>query len=484
MNIKRLYTSIYEFFSEKWIETHEESKASFLEKFAHFALLVLKSFLRNKCPLRATALAYATLLALVPLLAVGVSITSGLLQEKGQEATRDLIERFVDAAVPQLKWVEPDKLPPEFIGPPMPSSARQQVIDRINEFIANIQAKTLGASGILGLILVAILLLSNIEDTFNDIWGVTRGRSWFRRVVQYWTTISLGPIALVAAVVLFSSNYLQSTEKFIEEFRLLRLLGTLFFQALPFLFISVAFALLYKVIPNTQVHWGAAVIGGMVGGTSWLLVSTSSAMFAGKIFTASKIYGTALAIIPIFLIGLYFSWLIVLFGSQVAYAYQNRVVYVQEKKAENVSQRGREYVALRVMALVAQRFELAAKPPTLLEISTRLGVPSRLVGRVIQPLCEHSLVHAVAVGNEDGYAPGRPLENITCHDIINTLRSTGGYLETRSDSSRQPICDEFDRIYAAERERASAITLKQLVARINAEGISEPEDILPLKHTA
>ena len=472
-NIKRLYTSVYEFFSEKWIETHEESKASILEKFAHFCLLVFKSFLRNKCPLRATALAYATLLALVPLLALGVSITSGVLREKGQDATRNLIERLVDAAVPQLKQMEP--IEGETV------DARTQVVTRIDEFIGNVQTKTLGGTGILGLILVAILLLSNIEDTFNDIWGVTRGRSWFRRVVQYWTTISLGPIALVAGVILFTSNYMESTESFIHRFGFL---GGLFFKALPFVFISVAFALLYKVMPNTQVHWVAAIIGGIVGGTFWLGVNHFSAVFAGKVFTMSRIYGTALAIIPIFLIGLYFSWLIVLLGSQVAYAYQNRVVYVQEKKAENVSQRGREYVALRVMALVAQRFDIGARPPTLLEISTRLGVPSRLVGRVIQPLCENGLVHAVAVANEDGYAPARPLENITCHDIINSLRCVGAQLDTREDSSRHLVCAEFDRIYEGERERAAAVTMKQLVNRITAEGISEPEDILPLKHTA
>jgi membrane protein len=471
-NIKRLYTSVYEFFSEKWIETHEESKASFLEKFAHFCLLVLKSFLRNKCPLRATALAYATLLALVPLLAVGVSITSGLLQERGRDATRDLIERFVDAVVPQLKEVPRAEGETE--------DARTQVVGRINEFIANIQAKTLGASGILGLILVAILLLSNIEDTFNDIWGVTRGRSWFKRVVQYWTTISLGPIALVAGVVLFTSNYMDSTEGFIQRFGFLGL----FLKALPFVFITIAFALLYKVMPNTQVHWVAAIIGGVVGGGFWLTVNHFSAIFASRVFTMSKIYGTALAIIPIFLIGLYFSWLIVLLGSQVAYAYQNRVVYVQEKKAENVSQRGREYVAFRLMALIAQRFDIAARPPSLLEISTRLGVPSRLVGRVIQPLCESSLIHAVAIGNEEGYAPARPLEAITCHDIINTLRSTGGQLDTREDASRPLICAEFERIYEGERERAAAVTLKELVTRMNAEGISEPKDILPFKHTA
>jgi membrane protein len=468
VNIKRLYTSIYEFFSEKWIETHEESKASILEKFAHFCLLVLKSFLRNKCPLRAIALSYATLLALVPLLAVGVSITSGLLQKEGQKATRDLIERFVDAAVPQLKEV------PKIEGETQ--DARTQVVNRIHQFIGNIQAKTLGAGGILGLILVAILLLSNIEDTFNDIWGVTRGRSWFRRVVQYWTTISLGPIALVTGVVLFTSNYLEPAETFMQRFGFL---ATLFFKALPFVFISLAFALLYKVMPNTQVHWVAALIGGVVGGTFWLGLNLFSAMFAGRIFNMSVIYGTALAIIPIFLIGLYFSWLIVLLGSQVAYAYQNRIVYVQEKKAENVSQRGREYVAMRVMALIAQRFDSGAAAPTLLEISTQLGVPSRLVGRVIQPLCESRLVNAVAVANDDGYAPARPLDTITCHDIINSLRCAGAYLDTREDPARPVVCAEFERIYEGERERASAVTLKQLIERL----ATAPE-ALPWKNTA
>lgn len=463
--IKRAYSAVHDFLTEKWIESHEESKAPWFEKVAHFCLLVLKSFTRNKCPLRATALSYTTLLALVPLLAVGVSITSGLLQEKGQEATRQLIERFVDAVVPQLQLVAPSETAPpdpNFIGPaPPPSNARLQVVNQIEEFISNIQAKTLGASGILGLILVAILLLSNIEDTFNDIWGVTRGRGWFWRLVQYWATISLGPIALVAGVVLFSNTYMQSAESFITN---LGWLGQLFFKALPFVVVSAAFALLYKFMPNTQVNWSAALIGGVVGGSFWLLINIFNAVFLNRVLAMSKIYGTALALIPIFLIGLYFSWMIVLFGAQVAYAYQNRLVYVQEKKAESVSQRTREYVALRVMTFIAERFEHGLRPPTLLEISTRLGVPSRLVGRVMHPLSEANLVICAAVANEEGYAPARPLEAITLHDILYSLRGGAGHeLETREDPSRATVCAEFEKVEAVERQRASAVTLKQLV---------------------
>src|SRR3954467_2265516 len=101
VKLKKLYSETYDFISEKWVITHDEQQASRLQRFAHFWLLVFKSFARNKGPLRATALAYTTLLGLVPLLAVGFGITSTLLKEKGALATRELIERFVDAAVPQ-----------------------------------------------------------------------------------------------------------------------------------------------------------------------------------------------------------------------------------------------------------------------------------------------------------------------------------------------------------------------------------------------
>src|SRR5512141_1155151 len=103
--LRKLYHEIYEFLTEKWIETHEEGQISRLHRFGHCWLLVFKSFARNRCPLRATALAYTTLLALVPLLAVVVSVTTSLLQEKGEAATSEMIKRFVQAAVPQLELV-------------------------------------------------------------------------------------------------------------------------------------------------------------------------------------------------------------------------------------------------------------------------------------------------------------------------------------------------------------------------------------------
>lgn len=489
--VRKLYTAAYEFVTEKGIETHEEAQASRTQRFAHFWLLVIKSFGRNRCPLRATALAYTTLLALIPLLAVSFGIVSGFLREKGPNATKELIGQLIDAAVPQLKLLDDQKrlqalqqaAAAEQAGaaPATNTNAseikltpREEAINRIDELINNANSKTLGFTGFVGLIFVAILLLSTIEGTFNDIWGVTRGRTWLRRVLQYWAMISLGPIAMFSVIYLVSTQYFKSGQEVVET---LPLVGKFVVKALPFILMSFIFALLYKMIPNTEVYWRAAFVGGLVGGSLWLLLNILNYMNLSRVVNMSKIYGTALGIIPIFLIGLYFSWLIMLFGAQVAYAFQNREVYLQEKKAESVNQRNREYVALRVVTLIAQRFEYAQKPPTVLEIATELAIPSRLIGRVLQPLTEAGLVLEATSGkNEVTYAPARPTETITCHDVLHTLRAGGGQeLETRDERARPVVCAHFERIADAERQAAMTVTLKDMVHQISTVALPDEQ---------
>src|SRR5438874_6636219 len=482
LKVKKIYRDTYDFITEKWVLTHDEQSASRLQRFAHFWLLVFKSFSRNKGPLRATALAYTTLLGLIPLLAVGFGVASSFLKEN-RESTRKIMQQFVDAVVPQLQLLKTDTNKVEkaensksrsleasagaeaqtnlavnaaatnsaFLGPQLPSaaqlrdeSARDRVVTYITQFIWNAQSKTLGITGILGFVVVAVMLLSTIEDTFNDIWGVTRGRSWFRRFVQYWTTISLGPLTLALVVALVSSSVFQSSHHKIET---LPFVGVFILKRiLPFVLVSASFALFYKLMPNTQAHWRAASVAGDVGGSLWLLMNILSALQLSKVAQMSHIYGT-LSLIPIFLIGLYFSWLILLFGAQVAYALQNRKMYLQERKAEGVNQRGREYVAVRVMTYLAQRFEHGARPPTILELATLLGVPSRLIGRVLQPLMQAGLVLEVGGGTEAAYSPARPLETINCHDILHSLRVVGGHeVVTRDEPTRIHVSAELDKI--------------------------------------
>ncbi len=120
------------------------------------------------------------------------------------------------------------------------------------------------------------------------------------------------------------------------------------------------------------------------------------------------------------------------------------------------------------MTYLAKRFEEGAKPAPTPEIASELGVPSRLVGRVLEPLVEGHLVLEVACANQTGYAPARPLENISCHDILHIMRVYGGQeLDTRQEPSRSVVNAEFQKIQTAESQVASSVTLKDLVSKIH-----------------
>jgi membrane protein len=248
-------------------------------------------------------------------------------------------------------------------------------------------------------------------------------------------------------------------------------IGEFLFAALPFVVLSLAFGLLYQLIPNTRVQPAAALVGGIVGGSLWQLNNKLSFLYVSKALSYSQIYGS-LSIIPLFLVGMYLSWLILLFGAQVAYAYQNRQSYLQEKQAEGVNQRGREFVALRLMTNIAQHFQRGAHPPSVNQLASALGVPSRLIGNVLRPLLEANLA-VEAFDKEAGYVPARPLPQITAHDILTALRVGQGLeLATHDDGTRAFVRCKFEAICDAEREVAGEMTLEELANQAPAVPVS------------
>ncbi|HEY2952061.1 MAG TPA: Rrf2 family transcriptional regulator, partial [Verrucomicrobiae bacterium] len=143
-------------------------------------------------------------------------------------------------------------------------------------------------------------------------------------------------------------------------------------------------------------------------------------------------------------------------------------VYLQEKKAESVHQQGREFVALRIMTLVGRAFLRGEPPPSGHEIATTLAVPSRLVGRLLQCLEANKLIVSV-LNDETGYAPARPLDQITAHDILQALRAgQGQQLATHEDPTRARVRAELDRIQTAERQAAN-VTLQSLAEEAQSE---------------
>lgn len=472
------------------------------ERFVHFWVLVVRSYVRNRCPVRAAALSYTTLLALIPMLAVGMSVSSLFLKTQGEEKIGAFIEEFIAYMVPDapdvrvsedaFDWesyaatllqtngvattetadtnASPAVIASSLVRDVRVVAAKERAAAQIRQFIENTYSGTLGTVGVVILLSTVILMLTRVEDTFNDIWGVTRGRDWLARVTNYFTAIALGPTLLIAAIGLSSGPRFQKTRGLLEA---VPFLEPLLSQLLPVALISVTFALFYKLMPNTKVHFSAALVGGGLAGLAWHLFNQFSIHLGSSAVNADKIYGS-LALVPLLMIGLYVVWVIVLFGAQVAYAFQNRESYFQERLADNVNQRGREFVALRLMTCIGQSFQRGLPPPSVAEMSRELGIPSKLVSQVLQTLLAARLVDEVH-GAAASYVPARPLETINCHHILLALRATQGQeLVTREEPVREEVFGEFARILAAEKAAATTVSMLTLVNRAQARLALQP----------
>ncbi len=461
-NWTRRRDAVLNFFHEKGIESEDTLAHSWLRRFAHLCLLVGRGFIRNRCPVRASALAYTTLLALVPLLAVAVSIATAVLQKQGEKPVAQLIDNLVKYAAPALNL--------EAGAQNTDGTGRDKVVGQITSFIANINSGTLGVTSALALLFVGISLLRTIEAAFNDIWGVTQGRTWARSIVYYWAAITLGPLLLAGAIALTTGPHLSRSQELLHA---VPFLGAMLFRVLPFVILSLGFAAFYAFMPNTRVHWKAALAGGIVGGCLWQLNNLCNVIYVSKAASFTSIYGP-LAVLPLFLVGLYFSWLIVLLGAQVAYAAQNRQAYLQEKQAGGMSQRGCEFVGLRVMTHLAARFGRGGEPPTADELAKHLDVPLRLVSRLLAAFVEGRLLLEVS-GREIRYTPARPVEDINAHDVLQALRAGQGREPvTRDDAQRPGVRAQFDRILSSERAASAPVTLALLAGLRGEAGRARP----------
>ncbi|HTI68790.1 MAG TPA: YhjD/YihY/BrkB family envelope integrity protein [Candidatus Limnocylindria bacterium] len=484
-------------------EVFDESKPpNRLQRISHFWSLVWRFFWANRCHVRASALAYTTLLAMVPLLAVSISVALAIFQGAGKDKLKGWIQELVVNVAPALEQATgapisdphtgtavpvddpllfPDSpantdaltgktVVPSNTGPTPEKVAKKkreatikqsEVVDNIVESIGNIKAGTIGATATAGLLFAAISLLRTIERAFNDIWGVTHGRSWFWSIVLYWAVMTLGPIILSIGV---SSGYLKAAMEHATWLEGVPGISIFKSALLPICTLALGFSLFYQLMPNIKVQFKAAFVGGVVAAVLWYANNQMSVIYNTKVVTYSKIYGS-LGAVPLFLVGLYFSWIILLFGAQVAYVYQNRQAYLAERQAQRVNQRGREFAALRLMADIARRFHLNLPPRAISPLANDLGVPPRLATQILQSLADGHLI-VEASGNDRAYVPARPLEQITLKDIIETMRTgQGRQIHTADDSMRSLVRNEYAEITEVETARSGQTSLAELVHR-------------------
>jgi membrane protein len=402
----KIVDSVTAFLKETiWRERAERRKlVRFLFRLLQVSFLVGKGFLDSKIFLRASALSYTTLLSLVPLLAFVFSILKGLGVD---EKVRPLVMEKIAAA-------------------------QQPVAEKLAEYVTNHIANTsvtaLGAVGLVTLLYTVIKVLSTVEASFNDIWGVSQGRTWLRKLSDYTSVMVIAPVLLVVAISV--STYLQANPFFTSGVTVTawRVVTAILAKLGPYALTWVAFTAFYAFMPNTVVRFGPALGGGIVGGTMWQLAFLAYTKFQVGVANYSMIY-TSFAALPVFLMWLYISWVIALFGAEVSFAIANLETYKRHLENFRPSPEAREKVALRVFFEVAYAFHRGQTPPDAERLARVAGIPVRAVRDVITSLVDVGLLSEVRVVKAAGYQPGKDISVVTPAAVLAALRSRGDTID-------------------------------------------------------
>jgi membrane protein len=358
------------------------------------AVMIAQGFVRDRLLLRASALAYFTVLSMVPLLAIAVSLVGSL--GVGEEVARLAVEQIA-------------------AGSPEAQTYILGIIDHAN-------FRGLGSLGAVTLFLTTVLGISNIEGALNNIWGVRQFRPWTRRLPDYLAVLVVAPLLLGAALSLATTMRNEWVVQRLLEVPAFSMAWELGLSHAPTFVLATAFAFLYGFLPNTSVRPVSAALGGVVAG---VLVSVAQNAYLGFSIGAARahaLYGT-FAQLPLLFVWIYLFWAIVLLGAEVAFAHQNLRLYRREVRGRVAGSAEREAVGLRIALEVARAFRDAAPPWTADTLSDALCVPVRTVRGVLADLESGQLVAALDAPEHPGcWQLARPAERIQVLDVLAALR--------------------------------------------------------------
>ncbi|MEW6270532.1 MAG: YihY/virulence factor BrkB family protein [Thermodesulfobacteriota bacterium] len=322
-------------------------------------------FYADRCLEAAAALTYTSLLSLVPLFALMFAVLKGLGAQHRLEPV--LLSRLA--------------LDPE-------------VTERIMTFIDNTNVRTIGAIGAAFLVVTVISVLGSIESSFNIIWRVVRGRSWWRKITDYVAVVLLIPFLLLLAVGITSAVREQTFLQQLLQVEVLHGAVLLALRLAPIAMNVVAIAILYAVMPNRRPHVKSILIAALLAGIAWQVVQVAYVSLQIGVARASAVYG-ALAQLPVTLVWIYVSWTVVLAGAELAAV----IEYGPEPEPEAARDVSRWAVALHVLVRAAERFRGSGGAIELGEVGKELDVSSETVAEVVAKLCK---AHALAVVDDDG----------------------------------------------------------------------------------
>jgi membrane protein len=405
---------------------------------ARTLFLVGAGFSREKLRLRAAALTYMSLLSLVPAMAVVFAVFAGF------ESLVEARERLKDFVVQSISVTHQDT-----------------VSSYLDQFVGQVGA--LGGVSVVILIFTTVSLLTNIEKSFNDIWGLKQSRNLVQRFQAYWPLLTLEPFLLGVSLAL--SAKFESSSAYGELVSNLPIIRFFTWLA-PIMLTWTGFALMYLVMPNTRVPIRFALLGGVVAGSIHEVAKSLFALYASKALTYSAIYGSFGAI-PLLIIGVYVNWLVALTGGLLTFASQNALTYEPSEDASHrLTPNEREHVAVRLLMAIFMRFEQGKGPMPTAHLLAHIAGPPRAKRSILDELKQGGLI----VATDESYLPGRAAHQVSLKDVLVVLRSLGPLdLSTEElDPHVSRASELLDESQKLQLDRLANISVAQLIVELNA----------------
>ena len=347
-----------------------------------------REFIRDQCPTRAAALTYFTILSMLPLLILIFAIFKAF----GGES---LVENAVKPVIFSV----------------LSTGTGEAISSAIDHLLVQSHPGMLGTIGFIFLVLAAFSLMDQLEFNLNHIWSVKGKRTFLQRWVYYWAALSILPLLVgfsvsITAYIRSVSGIQQLSERVIPQ-------GV---NLAPFFLQGLAFLLLYMLLPKVRVRLLPALFGATVAAILWEFSKKAYLFYTDSAINYNVVYGS-LATLPLFMIWLFISWMVVLYGAEITYSWQNYKTIRETDKRREVPFHTFEILGLTLAVEAARRFSQGAKPLKLEKFFETLPVPPYLVQAAAEKLVDSGLMKTVKGELLFSQNP----ESVTVEDVLNAI---------------------------------------------------------------
>ncbi len=421
-------------------------------------IIMYREFFKTNISLRASALTYSIILSMVPLLAMSTAVLKGLGSDNQLKiAAYRLIDQFDPQGGNQAATVSGTEISPNSSSAANPikekdaqqslTSHLRNAVDTIFEYVERTNFAALGAFGIVGLLVVVVLVLSTVEKAMNAIWHTKKGRSLFRKVMDYLALLILLPIsinvALAGDAILQSPVIMGHISTVIPSAWLVQML----LKLLPFIFITLSLMMMYLFFPHVRVKTSAAFCGAIFASIFWFIVQRGYVVLQIGVAKYNAIYGS-FATVPLVLIWIQLGWTFILLGAVLAYAIQNRNQY-QLPGTDSIPQHALQR-AFDVLLSVYNNFALA-RTTTMEQLLADCQGESQIdLNHTVNLLTNGGLLHKIEENGSIGFAPSLPAEKLTATEIVSLVLGHDQPVTTPGGTLADRVIQAAEKIIAPE----------------------------------